>query len=90
MGVLIPKMRWMMAVRNLQHKNNVLGEEGNEEMANGYEFEIKVRERAYQLWEQAHKPPGGQYQHFWHEAEQQLKEEQDKEDEAKQDQAPKQ
>jgi Protein of unknown function (DUF2934) len=35
----------------------------------------KIRERAYQLWEQTGKPEG-QEERFWHEAERQLKEEQ--------------
>ena len=35
----------------------------------------KIRERAHQLWEAAGKPEG-QEDRFWHEAEQQLKEEQ--------------
>jgi Protein of unknown function (DUF2934) len=35
----------------------------------------KIREPAYQLWEQAGKPDG-QEERFWREAERQLKEEQ--------------
>jgi len=35
----------------------------------------KTRERAHQLWEAAGKPEG-QEERFWHEAEQQLREEQ--------------
>lgn len=72
------------ATQHLRHKNSVLNvEEGSGEMAGEYDFEIKVRKLAYELWEQAHKPPGGQEQHFWHEAEKQLREEQAKEEQAK-------
>jgi Protein of unknown function (DUF2934) len=42
-------------------------------MVEVYEDEIRVR--AHQLWEQAGKPEGKQ-EHFWQEAERQLKEEQ--------------
>jgi hypothetical protein len=34
----------------------------------------QIRERAYQLWEQAGKPDG-KHQYFWNEAERQLREE---------------
>ena len=36
--------------------------------------EDEIRERAHQLWEQAGKPDG-QHEHFWHEAERQLRDE---------------
>jgi Protein of unknown function (DUF2934) len=46
---------------------------GNAEASMAQVEEQKIRERAYELWEQAGKPKGKQ-EHFWLEAERQLEE----------------
>ena len=40
----------------------------------GKTYEDAVRSKAHELWEQAGKPDG-QDEHFWHEAERQLRDE---------------
>src|SRR6185437_9333518 len=59
------------AIRNFEHRNWFVAEQSAEESMAELE-ETAIRERAHQLWEAAGKPEGKE-DHFWLEAERQLK-----------------